>query len=70
MRNNHIKTVELNTSDHTIQIVERDRRGRIFGKSKHTEFTSGVETMKLALTMKGYKFNRATRWGYVFDEVV
>ena len=68
--NNHKKYVEVNEQHHTIRIVEKDRRGRIFGQSKHVVFESSVDTMRLALTMKGYKFHHGTQWIHVFEEVV
>ena len=70
MRNNHAKYVEINNVEHTIQILEKDRRGRVFGKSKPVEFNSTTDTMKLSLVMHGYKFHSSTRNGCLFDEVV
>lgn len=68
--NNHKKFVEVNEQYHTIRIVEKDRRGRIFGQSKQVEFASSIDTMKLALTMKGYKFHHGTQYLHIFEEVV
>ena len=70
MANSHTKFVEVNEQDHTIRIVEKDRRGRIFGKSEFLQFNSSVDTMKLALTMQGYKFHHGTELIHVFEEVV
>jgi hypothetical protein len=67
--NNHIKTVEINRRDETLRIVERDYRGRIFGKSKFVEYECGTDAMRLAVTMHGYKHDHSTGLIDVYREV-
>ena len=67
--NNHIKYVELDPYTQRFRITERNRRGRIFGSSKWTDYQAEVEEMFHTIELFGYRHDHDTNQCYVFKEV-